>query len=169
MCALGFERCPSEHAVYHRGSGTSLLIVGVYVDDLVITGADTAEIISFKQQMTGMFRMSDLGMLSYYLGIEVSQERGRIVLGQAAYAKRLLESAGMEDCNPRNTPMEARLKLSKESTAALVDKTKYRSIIGGLRYLVHTRPDISFAVGYLSRFMEKPASDHYAAVKHLLR
>ena len=87
MCALGFERCPSEHAVYHRGSGTSLLIVGVYVDNLVITGADTAEIISFKQQMTGMFRMSDLGMLSYYLGIEVSQERGRIVLGQASYAK----------------------------------------------------------------------------------
>uniref|UniRef100_R7W628 Retrovirus-related Pol polyprotein from transposon TNT 1-94 n=1 Tax=Aegilops tauschii TaxID=37682 RepID=R7W628_AEGTA len=169
LCALGFERCPSEHAVYRRGSRASLLIVGVYVDDLVITGAATTEIISFKQQMTGMFRMSDLGMLSYNLGIEVSQERDRIVLGQAAYAKRLLESAGMEDCNPSNTPMEARIKLSKESTAAPVDKTKYRSIIGGLRYLVHTRPDGSFAVGYLSRFMEKPASDHYAAVKHLLR
>ncbi|KAM3194681.1 hypothetical protein ACQJBY_070996 [Aegilops geniculata] len=169
LCALGFERCPSEHAVYRRGTGGSLLIVGVYVDDLIITGAAMPEIDTFKQQMTTMFRMSDLGKLSYYLGIEVSQERDRIVLGQAAYAKRLLERAGMEDCNPSNTPMEARLKLSKESTAALVDKTTYRSIIGGLRYLVHTRPDISFAVGYLSRFMEKPAADHYAAVKHLLR
>nr|XP_020155963.1 uncharacterized mitochondrial protein AtMg00810-like [Aegilops tauschii subsp. strangulata] len=140
-----------------------------HVDDLIITGVATTEINSFKQQMTKLFRMSDLGKLSYYLRIEVSQERDRIVLGQAAYAKRLLERAGMEDCNPSNTPMEARLKLSKESTATLVDKTKYRNTIGGQRYLVHTRPDISFAVGYLSRFMEKPASDHYAAVKHLLR
>ena len=82
MCALGFEQCPSEHAVYRRGSGTSLLIVGVYVDDLVITGADTAEIISFKQQMIGMFRMSDLGMLSYYLGIEVSKSAAASCLGR---------------------------------------------------------------------------------------
>ena len=169
MCALGFERCPSEHAVYRRGSGTSLLIVGVYVDNLVITGADTAEIISFKQQMTGMFCMSDLGMLSYYLGIEVRHERDRITLCQAAYAKKLLERARMDDCNPGNVPMEARLKLSRDSKEKPVDSTLYRSIIGGLRYLVHTRPDISFAVGYLSRFMEAPASDHYAAVKRLLK
>jgi hypothetical protein len=65
--------------------------------------------------------------------------------------------------------MEARLKLSKQGTGAPVDVTLYRSVIGGLRYLTHTRPDITFAVSYLSRFMEAPASEHYAAVKHLLR
>ena len=65
--------------------------------------------------------------------------------------------------------MEARLKLSKDGVGEAVDVTFYRSIIGGLRYLVHTMPDISFAVGYLRRFMEEPAVDHYAAVKHLLR
>jgi hypothetical protein len=69
--ALGFERCPSEHAVYRRGMGKALLLVGVYVDDLIITGVDAAEIDLFKQQMTKTFCMSDLGKLTYYLGIEV--------------------------------------------------------------------------------------------------
>ena len=67
--------------MYQRGTGGSLLIVGVYVDVLIITGAAASEIDAFKQQMTRLFRMSDLGRLSYYLGIEVSQERDQIVLG----------------------------------------------------------------------------------------
>ena len=67
------------------------------------------------------------------------------------------------------TPIEERLKLMKASTTAKVDATLYRSIVGGLRYLVHTRPDIAFAVGYVSRFMEDPREDHWAAVKRLLR
>jgi hypothetical protein len=169
LSSLGFERCPSDHAVYRRGTCDSLLLVGVYVDDLVITGMDTKEISLFKKQMTELFSMSDLGKLSFYLGIEVTQERDRITLCQAAYAKKLLERTGLTDCNPCTTPMEARLKLSKQGTGAPVDVTLYRSVIGGLRYLTHTRPDITFAVSYLSRFMEAPASEHYAAVKHLLR
>jgi hypothetical protein len=64
--------------------------------------------------------------------------------------------------------MEERLKLSKNSTAAKVDATRYRSILGGLRYLTHTRPDITFAVKYVSRFMEDPREDHWIAVKRLL-
>ncbi|XP_066379179.1 secreted RxLR effector protein 161-like [Miscanthus floridulus] len=64
--------------------------------------------------------------------------------------------------------MEERLKLMKASTTAKVDATLYRNIVGGLRYLVHTRPDIAFAVGYVSRFMENPKEDHWAAVKRLL-
>ena len=105
--SLGFERCPSEHAVYRRKEGDKLLLVGVYVDDLVITGADKLEIDAFKQQMISLFRMSDLGELSYYLGIEVRQERDPITLCQAAYAKKLLERAQLDDCNPGNMPMEA--------------------------------------------------------------
>ena len=65
--------------------------------------------------------------------------------------------------------MEPHLKLSKEGPEPQVDATYYRSIIGGLRYLTHTRPDITFAVGYVSRFMEAPTTAHLAAVKHLLR
>ena len=75
----------------------------------------------------------------------------------------------MTGCNPCSTPMEPRLKLSKNCTNPPVDATLYRSIVGSLRYLVHTRPDITFAVGYVSRFMEAPTTQHWSAVKHLLR
>jgi hypothetical protein len=141
----------------------------VYVDDLIVTGADTEEINHFKQEMKDKFRMSDLGLLKYYLGIEFQQDTSGISLSQGAYASKLLERAGMAGCNPVHVPMEPRLKLSKESKAPAADATLYRSVVGCLRYLVHTRPDISFAVGYVSRFMEKPTTEHLAAVKYLLR
>ncbi|XP_066361011.1 secreted RxLR effector protein 161-like [Miscanthus floridulus] len=64
--------------------------------------------------------------------------------------------------------MEEWLKLMKASTSVKVDATLYRSIIGGLCYLVHMRSDIAFTVGYVSRFMEDPREDHWATVKRLL-
>ena len=62
----------------------------------------------------------------------------------------------MAECKSCVTPMEERLKLTKASTTMKVDATLYQSIVGGLRYLVHTSPDIAFAMGYVSRFMEDP-------------
>ncbi|XP_066334228.1 uncharacterized mitochondrial protein AtMg00810-like [Miscanthus floridulus] len=115
--------------------------------------------------MAARFRMSDLGALSYYLGIKVKQGKEALLLGQSTYASKLLEWSGMAECKPCLTPMEERLKLTKASTMAKVDATLYRSIIGDLCYLVHMRPDIAFVVGYISRFIE----DHWAAVKRLLR
>jgi hypothetical protein len=119
--------------------------------------------------MADSFRMSDLGLLSYYLGIEVKQSGEGIALSQSNYALKILEKDGMLGCNPCQVPMETRLKLSKESDNQCVDATKYRSLVGSLRYLVHTRPDLAFAVGYVSRFMEEPHTEHMAAMKHILR
>lgn len=119
--------------------------------------------------MSTHFKMSDFGLLSLYLGIEVSQESGRITLKQTVFAAKLLEEAGLADCNCVHMPMEPRLKLSKESTNLPMDVTLYWSIIDSLRYLVHTRPDVSLAVGMVSRFMEAPTTEHMSAVKHLLR
>jgi hypothetical protein len=65
--------------------------------------------------------------------------------------------------------MEARLKLSRQSTEPSVDQTLYKSLVGSLRYLVNTRPDLGFAMGYVSRFLEDPHEDHVGAVKHILR
>jgi len=165
--ALGFERYLLEHAVYTRKEGN--LTVGVYVDDLIITGGCIRDIDKFKSQMKGLFRMSDLGLLSYYLGIEVCQTPTRITLKQSGFAKKVLEKCGMKDCNSTQIFMEPRLKLNKDSLEPPVDVTLYRSIVGSLRYLLHTRPDLAFAVGMVSRFMEKPTLEHMAAVKHILR
>ena len=65
--------------------------------------------------------------------------------------------------------MESRLKLSKSSADPVIDPTEYRKIMGALHYLVNTRPDLAYAEGYVSRFMEKPTIEHLVAVKRILR
>ncbi|WVZ85162.1 hypothetical protein U9M48_032112 [Paspalum notatum var. saurae] len=164
--AAGHEgKSKYEHGLYMRGAAASWLLVGVYVDDLLITGEQPMEIEAFKVEMKKLFKMSDLGPLSYYLGIEVKQGRRGIELRQSAYAIKLLDKAGMGRCNACATPMEVRPKLSKNGTSPAVDATLYYSLIGSLRYLLHTRAELSFAVGYLSRFMEEPRMEHMAAMK----
>jgi hypothetical protein len=137
LTSLGFERSPSEHAVYTRGTVGERLLLGVYVDDLIITGSSISAISTFKEEMSTRFSMSDLGLLKLYLGIEVEQVSGMITLKQTAFASKLLNKAGMGDCNSVHVPMEPRLKLSKDSQNPPVDATLYRSIVGSLRY--HTR------------------------------
>ena len=68
---MGFEQSPHEAAIYRRGNGGNALLVGVYDDDLLITGTKDAELVAFKEEMKATFQMSDLGPLSFYLGIEV--------------------------------------------------------------------------------------------------
>lgn len=155
--------------MYKRGDSNSYLLVGVYVDDLIITGTDVQFISEFKHQMQQLFKMSDLGHLSYYLGIEVTQSDGQITLCQRRYAEKILETAGMSNCNSCRVPMECRLKVKKHDDTGEADKTLYRSVIGSLRYLVNTRPDLALAVGVASRFMENPTQIHWGLIKQILR
>jgi hypothetical protein len=83
-------------------------VVGVYVDDLVITGSDYVDISLFKEEMVAAFKMSDLDLLHYYLNIVVKQSVSGISLSQGAYAMKLLERWGLARCNPSQTLMEAR-------------------------------------------------------------
>jgi hypothetical protein len=76
---------------------------------------------------------------------------------------------GLTGYNPAHTPIEERLKLSRDSMAKEVDSMQYRRVVGSLRYLIHTRPDLAFAVGYVSRFMQRPMIEHQQAVKRILR
>ena len=166
---LGFVKCPHEHAVYTRREGDESLIVGVYVDDLIITGTRLSNIVKFKKQMAEEFDMSDLGKLSYYLGIEVEQGKEYIELKQAAYAKKILEKAGMSECKPVKFPMEYKTQLHKDEKGKAVNSTDFKSMLGSLRYLVHTRPDIAYSVGVVSRYMERPTVLHLNAVKRIMR
>jgi hypothetical protein len=120
---LGFIQSPLEHGLYARGGEDSRPLVGVYVVDLVVVGGCDQVICRFKKQMQAKFKMSDLGPLSFYLGIEVHQDRGKITLRQAAYVARIVEKAGQKGCNPCVTRMEPRLKLSRDSTTPAVDGT----------------------------------------------
>ncbi|WVZ84035.1 LOW QUALITY PROTEIN: hypothetical protein U9M48_031113, partial [Paspalum notatum var. saurae] len=157
LVTLGFKKGASEHALYTRRSKEGILIVG----------SEQQEIGMFKAEMVAKFKMSDLGLLSYYLGIEVRQGKHAIELCQSAYAQKLLERAGLKGCNPTQVPMQEKPKLSKNSTEEKVDATLYRSLSGGLRYFnSHTARYLFCCRIYLWR---TPHKNHMAAVKHLLR
>src|SRR5690606_25198633 len=96
---LKFVKCTKESSVYRKEERGDLLIVAIYVDDLFITGNSMRAIKKFKASMSEKFEMSDLGLLTYYLGIEVKQSKEGIVIKQEAYARRILEEANMSDCN----------------------------------------------------------------------
>jgi hypothetical protein len=120
---MDFGQSPHEAAIYRWGNGGNTLLVGVYVDDLVITSTKDAEMTTFKEEMNTTFQMSDLGLFSFYLGIEVHQVDSGITLRQTAYVKCVVELAGLTDCNPPLTLMEERLKLSRDNTMEEVDAT----------------------------------------------
>ena len=113
--------------------------------------------------------MTDLGYVHYYLGIEVTQHPKSIFLSQKKYIGDLLNRFGMTECNPLSTPMEQNLKLTSIEGKEFEDATKYRQLVGSLNYLTNTRLDISFDVGILSRFMQKPCEGHWSAAKRVLR
>jgi hypothetical protein len=144
---LGFVQSPLLYDMYARGSSGSRLLVGVYVDDLIIISGCTKVISEFKRQIQTEFKMSDLGPLSFYLGIDVHQSRGVITFSPGAYAAKIVKKAGMTGCNPCTTPMDPKNKLSRNSSAPEIDVTAYKSLMGSLRYLVNTRPDLAYSVG----------------------
>nr|GEV10587.1 hypothetical protein [Tanacetum cinerariifolium] len=113
--------------------------------------------------------MSDLGELTYYLGIEVSQGKDCVEIKQERYAMKILKEAGMKDCNPALCPMEPGLKLSKEEDEPEVKATQYRKVVSCLRYLFHTCPDLTYSVGVISQFIQSPRTSHDRAMKQILR
>ena len=169
MSEFGFNRSRLDTALYHRVSEKEKLLVGIYVDDLIINGPRGELICKFKEEMKEKFEMIDLGLLSSYLGMEVRQSSVNIFLSQRAYINHILKVFKMNGCNAIQTLMGVHLKLQREAEGKLVNSTNFKSLIGSLRYLMHTRPDITYCVIYLSRFMDKPSSEHLAAAKRILR
>ena len=110
---LKFVRCSKEPSLYRREENGELLVVVVYVDDLLVTGSSLELILNFKRGMANQFEMSDLGLLTYYLGIEVHQRSDGITLVQDRYARKILEDTGMNTCNLTHIPLEINAKMSK--------------------------------------------------------
>ena len=168
--AKGFQRSKSEPTLYVKTKGTSdILIISLYVDDLIFTGNDEKMIEEFKEDMMKKYEMSDLGLLHYFLGIEIHQKEESVFICQNKYAKTILEKFGMSNCNPVATPLIANEKLKKEDGSQEVDASIYRSLVGSLLYLTATRPDIMYATSLLSRFMHNPRQIHLGVARRVLR
>ena len=112
----------------------------LYVDDLFVTGMNGL-ITDTKRTLASEFEIKDLGMMHYFLGMEVWQSADGIFLGQGKYAVEILKRFGMMDCKAMATPMASNLKLLSDSSSEMVDAMMYCQMIGSLMYL---RLDICF-------------------------
>ncbi|MCO5594375.1 hypothetical protein L7F22_048405 [Adiantum nelumboides] len=113
--------------------------------------------------------MKDLGELRYFLRIEMIRNEGDIWLSQKKYRLDMLMKYGMADCKPISTPLDQNLKLRIDEEEVLDDATMYRRIVGSFIYMKSSRPDLSYAVGLVSQFMQLPRKPHLDAVRRILR
>jgi hypothetical protein len=146
----------------------SLLLLVLYVDYFLITGCSTSTIATVKRILHDRFLMMDMGPLHFFLGLKIIQDASGIKLTQAKYAQDLLERFHMTDCKSSPTPFLSGVKIEDGGDTPLVDSTLYINLVGSLLYLTHSRPDLSHAVGTVSRFMEDPHGLHWKAAKHIL-
>ena len=122
---------------------------------MMVTGNDPDERKALQSYLSSEFKMKDLGHLKYFLGIEVSRSDKEIFLSQRKYVLDLLQETGMSACQPIDTLVEEGLKLCVETNQVPVNKGRYQRLIGRLMYLVHTRPDLAYALSIVSQFMHK--------------
>eukprot|EP00253_Pinus_taeda_P027213 PITA_27213 len=165
----GFSRCYSDNIVYTKKVGNSLIILVLYVDDLVLTGSDPNLINHVKSNLKKKFEMTDLGHLHYFIDLQVLQSKEGISLSQSKYACDILHHFHMEECKAAPSPFQSGVKLSVSCTSLEFDATLYHQLVGKLLYLTHTRPDLSFAVGLVARFMQNPHESHWKEAKRILR
>ncbi|XP_042041415.1 uncharacterized mitochondrial protein AtMg00810-like [Salvia splendens] len=136
---------------------------------MIITGDDTEEMIELRKNLFNEFEMKDLGLLKYFLGIEVLRSKKGIFINQRKYVLDLLAEVGMVDCKPADTPMVQNHGLQMKENARLADRGRYQRLVGKLIYLSHTRPDIAYAVGVVSQFMHAPQEEHWDAALRIVR
>src|SRR5436190_17746286 len=145
------------------------MLLLLYVDDIILTGNHSSQLASFVSTLGQKFELSDLGPLSYFLGLEATSSPAGLRLTQLKYTLDLLKKFSMSDCKPCSTPVCVKKQLSATDGDLLTDATEYRQLVGSLQYLTFTRPDIAYAVHHVAQFMSNPRSSHLLAAKRILR
>jgi hypothetical protein len=173
LTGFGFRASEADPSFYTLNNNTGLTYLLVYVDDILIASKTRAEIDAVKSKLMTSFEARDLGEPEHYLGIKITRDRGSksITLSQELMTTELIDKYGMVEGKTRGIPLSPGIRLSKEEGDPLDTETfKYSQLIGSMMYLsVCTRPDISFTVGALARFMACPTTSHWQAAKGLLR
>ncbi|XP_039135777.1 uncharacterized mitochondrial protein AtMg00810-like [Dioscorea cayenensis subsp. rotundata] len=145
---MGFQRSKNEPIVYMQVSkNLDILLLCLYVDDIIFMGSSMAMVNKFRESMMNTFDMTDLGLLQYFLGLEVTQKNGTIFVSQRKYVEDLDKKFGMSNCKHMTTPLNINEKLQNNDSSGLANEKKYRSDDGGILCLTHTRLDLMFAVG----------------------
>ena len=164
---FGLQKSKYDHFVFYWNSHSGIILLVVYVDDIVITGSDSTGISSLKSFLHGQFHTKDLGILRYFLGVEVMRSKHEIFLSKRKYVLDLLFETRKLGAKPCSSPMAPGVHLTKEGEL-FEDPERYRRLVGKLNYLTVTRPDIAHSVSVVSQYMSSPTVDNWTAVEHIL-
>jgi len=175
----GFQTVGYEKSMWCKSENGHKILLGSHIDDFIICSTSREMLDAFRIKLldkkNGGFEGTYEGPLDHYLGCEIKRDRAnkRTIITQKHYARHVLESEGMWDCNPKATPMVPNTRLSTDDQPDVVDPElhkRYRGIVGKLGYIVNmTRPDLAWAYSELSKFVQRPGQAHMAAAKHVLQ
>ncbi|GJU65156.1 retrovirus-related pol polyprotein from transposon TNT 1-94 [Tanacetum coccineum] len=169
LLAQGFSKGVVDPTLFIRKTGKHTLHVQIYVDDIIFASTDPKDCDRFSNEMSSKFQMSMMGQISFFLGLQISQNPRGIFINQSKYANEILKKFDLHKSDPVDTPMVERTKLDEDLSGIPVDQTQYRSMIGSLMYLTASRPDLVFAVCMCARYQSKPIKKHLEAVKRVFR
>ncbi|XP_035541506.1 secreted RxLR effector protein 161-like [Juglans regia] len=150
----------------------------MYVDDILLASSDLGLLHETKKMLSTNFEMKDLGEASFVLGIEICRDRARSLLGLShkPYIRHVLQRFEMHNCAPGDVAVIKGDKFNKtqcpknELKRESVKNIPYASVVGSLMYAqVCTRPDIAYAISFLSRFQSNPGQEHWKAAKKVMR
>jgi histone deacetylase 1/2 len=167
---LGVVPSKDDVSLFIYNTKVVTIFMLVYVDDIIVVSSTVSATDQLLSQLRKEFPVKDLGVLRYFLGIEVKPTADGIVLAQKKYISDLLTRTNMI-AKGVSTPMVTTEKLSRFDGAVLspADATRYRSVVGALQYLTLTRPDISLSVNKVCQFLQTPTDVHWTVVKRILR
>jgi len=165
---LRFQHSKNNHSLFHKLQGTSIVLVAVCVDDVVIIGNSPAEIATLKVFLDDKFKTKDLSELNYFLGMEICKVSSGLILTQRKFAMDLLKEFQCDTLLATTCPLGP-LSKTHSTDDSLADATTYRKLVGKLNYPTNTRSDIAFAVQCLSQFLQAPTKSHMTATLHALR
>jgi hypothetical protein len=144
VTAAGFFANAYDMTLFVHMSPRGQTLLLLYVDDMIITGDDSEYIAFVKARLSDWFLMSDLGLLRYFLGIEISSTPEGFFLSQEKYIQDLIDRASLTDHRTAETHVEFNIHLTPTDGEPLEDPTRHRHIVGSLVYFSITRPDISY-------------------------
>ncbi|GJX64828.1 ribonuclease H-like domain-containing protein [Tanacetum coccineum] len=165
----GYKRGTIDKTLFIKRDKKDIMLVQVYVDDIIFGSTNKSWCDEFEALMKSRFQMSSMGELTFFLGLQVKQNKGGIFISQDKYVAEILKKFDLVNVKAAITPMETKLPLTKDEEAFDVDVHLYRSMIGSLMYLTASRPDIMYAVCVCSRFQVTPKTSHLNAVKRIFK
>jgi hypothetical protein len=165
----GFKMGSVDKTLFLLKQGTDIILVQIYVDDIIFSGSSLALVTKFLDTMSREFKMSMMGKLTFFLGLQIKQTREGTFMHQGKYTKYMLKKFDMGEAKPLSTPMLTTTSLDEDKEGEVMDQKEYRSMIGSLLYLTTMRPDIQFMVCLCARFQSSPRTSHRQVVKQILR